>query len=247
MRYLPDSVTIIILAAGKGTRMKSNTAKVLHTISGRPMIQYVVETAAKIANTNVIVVVGHQAEEVQKTVLKESEVKFAKQHEQKGTGHAVICALPLLSSSCTDVVILNGDVPLIRPDTIKNLVDCHVNNKNDVTVLAVTIDNPYGYGRIVLNHSGSIERIVEEPDAAEDEKKINIINSGIYCVRKAFLEMALSQIKDDNVQKEIYLTDIIGIARGCNKKAGLMIGSDLTELLGINTVKDLELIESLIR
>jgi len=245
MKFLPDSVTIVILAAGKGTRMKSNTAKVLHTISGRPMILYVLEAAVEVANTNVIVVVGHQAQEVQKTVLKVAKVKFAMQLEQKGTGHAVICALPLLPSTCNDVVILNGDVPLIRPGTIQKLVECHTINDYDVTVLTVTTDNPYGYGRIVQK-LGNIERIVEETDASEDEKNINLINSGIYCVKKCFLEAALTQIKTDNVQKEIYLTDIIGIAKQNRKKAGLMAGLDQIEILGVNTVQDLKRIESLI-
>jgi UDP-N-acetylglucosamine diphosphorylase/glucosamine-1-phosphate N-acetyltransferase len=245
MNFLPDSVTIIILAAGKGTRMKSDIAKVLHTIAGRPMILYVVETAAKVAKTNIILVVGHQAEEVKNTVLKEAEMKFAIQLEQKGTGHAVICAMPLLSASCNDVVILNGDVPLIRPSTIQSLVECHISQENDVTVLAAATDNPYGYGRIILNNVGDVEKIVEETDATESEKKINIINSGIYCVKKLYLRAALSQIKTNNAQKEIYLTDIIGIARRNRKKAGLLIGSDQTEILGVNTVQDLQRIESL--
>jgi len=151
-----------------------------------------------------------------------------------------------LSASCNDVVILNGDVPLIRPSTIQSLVECHINQDNDVTVLAAATDNPYGYGRIVLNNAGEVEKIVEETDATESEKKINIINSGIYCVKKIYLSAALSQIKTNNAQKEIYLTDIIGIARRNRKKAGLLIGLDQTEILGVNTVYDLQRIESLV-
>jgi UDP-N-acetylglucosamine pyrophosphorylase len=240
-----DSIAIVILAAGKGTRMKSNIAKVLHTICGRPMIHYVVETAVKIANTNVIVVVGHQAQEVQKIILQKANVKFANQPQQKGTGHAVICALPLLPPECINVVILSGDVPLIQSTTIQSLVDCHRSNENDVTVLAVQFDHPYGYGRVVQNKTGEIERIVEESDATEEERRINIINSGIYCVKRSFLETSLAQIKADNVQKEIYLTDIVKVARHHDKKAGLMIGSNQNEILGVNTVQDLKRVESL--
>jgi UDP-N-acetylglucosamine diphosphorylase/glucosamine-1-phosphate N-acetyltransferase len=245
MVIISHSIAIVILAAGKGTRMKSNTAKVLHTIAGRPMIQFVVATAIKIANTNVIVVVGNQAADVQKVVLEEADVKFALQHQQKGTGHAVMCALPMLPSSCTDVVILSGDVPLIQSKTIQNLIDSHISSGNDVTVLAVQFNNPYGYGRIIQNEHGEIERIVEETDATEYERSINIINSGIYCVKRNFLEASLSQIKADNIQKEIYLTDIVKIARHTRKKVGLMIGSDQNEILGVNTVVDLQRVESL--
>jgi UDP-N-acetylglucosamine pyrophosphorylase len=240
-----DVISIVILAAGKGTRMKSNTAKVLHTISGRPMIQYVVETAVKIAHSNVIVVIGHQAEEVQKTVLKVADVKFAIQHQQKGTGHAVICALPMLPDICNYVVILSGDVPLIRPATIQRLIDCHVRNENDVTILAVKFNNPYGYGRIIQNRNGEVERIVEEVDATAEEKNVNIINSGIYCIKRSFLGLSLSQIKTNNMQKEIYLTDIVKIARHSGKKTGLVIGSDQNEILGVNTIVDLQRVESL--
>lgn len=240
-----DAISIVILAAGKGTRMKSSTAKVLHTIAGRPMIQFVVETATQIAKANVIVVVGNQAVEVQKIVLAQADVKFAMQHEQKGTGHAVMCALPMLPPLCKDVVILSGDVPLIRSKTIQNLIDSHISCGNDVTVLAVQLNNPYGYGRIIQNKNNEIERIVEETDATENERNINIINSGIYCVKRNFLEASLSQIKSDNIQKEFYLTDIVKIARHIRKKVGLVIGSDQNEILGVNTIADLQRIESL--
>ena len=246
MNQLPDSFTIIILAAGKGTRMKSDTAKVLHTISGRPMIMYVVETAVKLTGSNVIVVVGTQADEVKKIVSTKVDVKFALQKKQKGTGHAVKCALPVLPSYCSDVIILCGDVPLIKSSTIQSLVDEHVTCRNDVTLLAVKMDNQYGYGRVVIKKAGDLERIVEESDASDKEKLINIINSGIYCVKRNFLESALGQLQTNNAQKEIYLTDIIGIACKSNKNRGLIISQDQNEIIGVNTPQDLQRVQTIL-
>jgi UDP-N-acetylglucosamine diphosphorylase/glucosamine-1-phosphate N-acetyltransferase len=246
MTVLPDYIAVVILAAGKGTRMKSDIAKVLHIISGRPMISYVVETAVEIAGTNVVVVVGNQAEQVRKIVLSNADVRFAIQREQRGTGHAVKCALPVLPEYCNEVVILSGDVPLIKASTVQHLLKQHIANNNDVTLLAVEMDNPFGYGRVLLNKTGDLNRIVEETDATDREKCIKIINSGIYCVKKEFLEFALSRLQTNNMQKEVYLTDIIEIAFKSKKRAGLVIGKDPTEILGVNTPEDLRSIESLL-
>jgi len=241
-----NNSVVIILAAGKGTRMKSEKAKVLHHICRSPMIMYVVETAVQISGNNVVVVVGNQGKKVQEVVSQSADVIFAFQKEQKGTGHAVLTALPLLPEYCKHVVILSGDVPLIRAATIKQMVAKHVEQDNEITSLGVKLKNPYGYGRIIINKSGDVERIVEESDASEIEKNINIVNSGIYCVKKSFLEISLSQIKSDNMQNEIYLTDIVGIANNLNKKTGLMICKDHTEVMGVNTREDLQNIEALL-
>ena len=241
-----DSVAIIILAAGKGTRMKSEKAKVLHSVSGCPMIMHVVETAAKVTGKEIIIVIGHQAESVRSVVSEKADVKFALQMEQNGTGHAVQCALPELSEKCANVVILSGDVPLIKSITISGLISDHVNNDNDVTVLGVCFENPFGYGRIVENISGRVEKIIEETDADDIQKKINIVNSGIYCVKRPFLEFALSQVKSNNNQNEIYLTDIVEIANNEDKKIGLKICEDQSEVMGINSSEDLLKIESML-
>ncbi len=243
-----ESVSMIILAAGKGTRMKSEIAKVLHPICGKPMIHYVVATALAIPNAHVIVVVGHQGDDVKKTVLEISgNVHFVFQNEQKGTGHAVMCAMPAVPLECGHVIILSGDVPLISAQTIQALRNCHLHHANDITVLAVFLDNPFGYGRIIQTRTGEVQRIVEESDASADEKQIKIINSGIYCVKRSFLEKSLIQITPDNAQKEIYLTDIIGIAAQHQKKIGLMLGSNPNEILGVNSMRDLQKVESLAR
>jgi len=245
MDVISNSV-VVILAAGKGTRMKSEKAKVLHHISGRPMIMYVVETAVQISGDNVVIVVGNQGKKVQEVVSQSSDVKFAYQEEQKGTGHAVMIALPVLPEHCQHVVILSGDVPLIRAATIKQLVARHVEQHNEITILGVKLNSPFGYGRIIMNKSGDVEKIVEEPDASETEKNIKIVNSGIYCTNKRFLEISLNRINANNMQNEIYLTDIVGIASMLNKKTGMLICKDHTEVMGVNTREDLQNIEALL-
>ncbi len=246
MNKFNDSVVIVILAAGKGTRMKSDKAKVLHHVSDRPMIMHVVNTAVEIAGKDIIIVIGCQAEKVREVVSAEADVIFALQKEQKGTGHAVKCALPGLPQNCRYVVILSGDVPLIRASTIRKLISDHVDQENDITVLGVSLENPFGYGRIISNSCGGVAKIVEEADANESEKTINTVNSGIYCVNKNFLENSLSKIRSNNNQNEIYLTDIVEIAHQLGKKIGLMICMDQREVMGVNTAQDLLNVEAVL-
>ncbi|NOY70129.1 MAG: NTP transferase domain-containing protein [Deltaproteobacteria bacterium] len=242
-----DSVAIIILAAGQGTRMKSNKAKVLHLLSGRPMILYVVDTAVTVCSDNVIVVVGTQADCVKAVIEKEHQVSYSFQSEQLGTGHAVMCALPEIGDSVTNAVILCGDVPLVRPETIVDLISRHENEKNHVTLLAARIPDPTGYGRLVLDQDGCVERIVEERDATSHEKGIDVINTGIYCVDRQFLSHALKHVGRDNAQNEIYLTDIVGIAVSEYKRVGFGLCADLLELTGINTADDLLKVEAALK
>lgn len=234
------NIAVIILAAGKGTRMKSDKAKVLHEINGKPMVNYVAEAASKVADDGIVVVIGHQREDVKNAVFRTVNARFAIQEEQKGTGHAVHCALPEIDSSVENIVILCGDVPLITPDTINNLIDKHKNENAAVTVLAVNVKNPKGYGRMITDESGSVLRIVEEADANENERSICLINSGIYCVAKDFLFQSISKIKDSNAQKEYYLTDIVGIANLDKKRVSMFIGPSTDEVVGVNTCDDLE-------
>jgi UDP-N-acetylglucosamine diphosphorylase/glucosamine-1-phosphate N-acetyltransferase len=240
-------IAAIILAAGKGTRMKSNKAKVLHGINGRPMISHVVETASKATGKNVIVVIGHQAEAVREIVSEQADVLFAYQDKQFGTGHAVMCALPHLSEEIKEVVILCGDVPLLLADTIIRLIESHKKENSDITILAVEIDTPTGYGRMQVDGNGNVLRIIEEADATLEEKKIKIINSGIYCVNKEFLKKSLSKIKSDNAQKELYLTDIIEIGHRDKKRVRLFVGTDIDEVVGVNSCLDLIKAEKLMQ
>lgn len=238
---------VVILAAGLGTRMKSDKAKVLHEVCGFPMIQYVVRTAAAIAGPQVVVVVGHQAELVRQAVSKVGNTFYAIQDQQHGTGHAVLCAMPVLPDSVTQVVILCGDVPMIRKATLERMVSEHMAHQRDVTLLAVRVSNPTGYGRILSNAEGRLVAIVEQADADEQQKKIDLINSGIYVVNRAFLETALPQLRTDNAQNEIYLTDIIGIGYRESKIMGVVVGNDSNEIIGINSRDDLQRAETVMK
>ncbi len=227
--------------------MKSNKAKVLHEICGRPMIDYVMRTAMEVAGQNVVVVIGHQAENVKSAVTRVGNAYFALQEKQLGTGHAVLCALPFIPAVVDQVIILCGDVPLIRAKTIKELVADHDDHGRDVSLLAVSMDKPKGYGRIIFNDLGDLTAIVEEKDATPAQKLIKTINTGIYVVRKSFLEQALPQLRSDNAQNEIYLTDIIGIGYRQKLKIGALLGKDSKEIIGINSRDELQVAESLMK
>ena len=244
---MTSKLAAVILAAGLGKRMKSDKAKVLHEINGKPMVMYVIETAKKIAGDNIVLVIGKQAEKVSEIVSKEHKVIFALQKEQLGTGHAVKCALPFLSEYSEQVLILCGDVPLLSYDTVKRLYEEHIRSSRDISVLAVEADNPKGYGRIILDNENNVSGIVEETDATDAQKQIKIINSGIYCAKKEFLEHSLNKISSNNAQSEFYLTDIIKIGYNYNKNIGAVIGQDNEELLGINSIHDLMAIERIIQ
>jgi UDP-N-acetylglucosamine diphosphorylase/glucosamine-1-phosphate N-acetyltransferase len=241
------NVAVIILAAGMGTRMKSDKAKVLHEVHGRPMIHYVVETARKIAGDDVILVVGNQAQEVRAIISNTAELLFAYQEEQLGTGHAVLCALPQIPEHCDQVIILCGDVPLIQPETIAALVEDHLRARRDVSLLAVEMDNPSGYGRVLLDDNRQISAIIEEADANADQKRIKLINSGIYCIDKAFLLQALPEIRPDNAQGELYLTDIMSIGYQEKRNMGVVVGTNCQQIIGINTCQDLATVDAIMK
>ncbi|MGD8283001.1 MAG: NTP transferase domain-containing protein [Desulfobacterales bacterium] len=244
---MKSNTAVIILAAGLGTRMKSNKAKVLHEIQGRPMVSYVVETARQVAGNNVIVVVGNQAEKVRQVVSENEDLLFAYQEKQLGTAHAVLCAVPQIPEPCTEVVILCGDVPLIRPETVSRLIDDHLEAQRDISLLAVELENPFGYGRILLDSNDQLSGIVEEADATSKQKRIKMINSGIYCVNKEFLVRALPQVRSNNAQGELYLTDIIEIGYIAKTTMGVMVGADEREILGVNNLKDLQQVDAIMK
>ncbi len=242
-----DKIEFIVLAAGLGTRMKSDKAKVLHELNGKAMILYIIETLKNIVETNIIVVVGYQAEQVKKVINELHEVSFAYQKNQLGTGHAVSTAMPYIRQETENIVILCGDVPLIRDETLKKLIMEHSNGKCDMTILATKISDPTGYGRIIVNEKNVVTKIVEETDADETEKKINTINTGIYCVRKEFLSNALKIVKPSNVQGEFYFTDVINIGYKEQKKIqAVILGEDPNEYIGINSKNELEKAEKIV-
>lgn len=247
MQNTENKVAVIILAAGMGTRMKSSKPKVLHEILGKPMVMYVVKTANKVAGSNVILVVGNQAEKVREVLSKNYELIFASQEKQLGTGHAVLCALPYVPEYIEQVVILCGDVPLLSSNTVLRLLDDHIRKKRDVTLLAVEVDNPEGYGRVLFDKKMDLLEIVEEADTSEEQKKIKIINTGIYCVEKKFLIDSLYKIKSNNAQGEYYLTDIIKIGYLGKKVVGVMVGTDCEEVVGVNNDEELIAAENIMR
>ncbi|MBU2630162.1 MAG: NTP transferase domain-containing protein [Proteobacteria bacterium] len=242
-----NDVGVIILAAGKGTRMKSDMAKVLHKVGAKSMVVHVIECALKIVTDSVYVVVGHQAKKVKDEVNRYFEVNFAVQEQLLGTGDAVKAAMPGLKSGIKDVLVLCGDVPLIQEDTLRRLLDGHRKNLAKVTVLATLISDPTGYGRIVLDQDNHMLCIREEADATENEKKINMVNAGIYCFDKYFLISAINEIQPDNCQAEYYLTDLIEIAKKKNEKIGVVFMEDSRQVMGVNTLEELDKAEDLIQ
>jgi bifunctional UDP-N-acetylglucosamine pyrophosphorylase/glucosamine-1-phosphate N-acetyltransferase len=227
-------VAAIILAAGKGTRMKSDLVKVMHLLGGRPMVSWPVDAAREAGAVKIVLVMGHQAETVQEYFAGADDITFALQGEQLGTGHAVACAREAFQGFNGRVLILCGDVPLIRPETLQKMMECHANRKAAVTVLTAHLDNPFGYGRIVKGYGGRILRIAEEKDATEVEREIAEVNSGIYCVESSFLLDAVSAIGCDNAQGEYYLTDIIRIATDRGLQCFSFPVAQPEEVMGVN-------------
>ena len=229
---------IIILAAGKGTRMRSKKAKVLHLLHGKPLLKYVIDLAYKIKPDSIFVVVGFQKEEVKKKFVSEN-IEFIDQEEQLGTGHAVMQTKSFLENFEGEVLVLSGDVPFLRESTVNEMIRDHRSNNAAVTLLTAEKDNPTGYGRIVRNSNNNIESIVEETDCSKTERTINEINSGIYCFNKKFLLESLEEIDQNNVQHEYYLTDIVKIAFDNSLLVMSAKVSNSDEINGINTIKDL--------
>jgi bifunctional UDP-N-acetylglucosamine pyrophosphorylase/glucosamine-1-phosphate N-acetyltransferase len=241
MNDLKDNLDVIILAAGQGTRMKSATIKILHAAAGRPIIDYVLDLAAAICDQPPIMVIGHQRESVQKAVG--GRARYAVQEEQKGTGHAVLQAAPLVDGA-RHVLILSGDVPLTRSETLRRLIEQHESEKNALTLLTMRPDDPAMYGRIVRDADGAVARIVEAKDANDDERKIDEVNAGIYVFEAAGLFDNLRGLSTNNSQGEYYLTDLIAVLRKAGKRVGAVVASDPIEAVGVNSRAELAVVEA---
>ena len=239
-----QNLVTVILAAGAGTRMKSNTAKVLHKICGQAMLEYVIDAARNAGSDEIIAVIGHQADQVKESV---KDVTFVLQNEQLGTGHAVMQARPVLEGRNGTVLVLYGDTPLITAQTLKRAYEAHLRERNQVTVITARVDDPTGYGRIIRDGSGKIRAIVEHRDATEEQKKINEINSGMYFFEIPALLKALDRLGNNNSQREYYLTDTIGAILSDSGSAGAFMAEDSTEILGINDRFQLSEAEKIMR
>ncbi len=229
----------IILAAGKGTRMKSELPKCAYPFFGKPMVKYIINSCKKAGVDDICVVVGHKKEIIE-DVLK-GEVTFAYQEQQLGTGNAVKSAESFYSKKDGITLIFPGDMPLIDSNTIKELINQHIESGNDLTVVTTIVDNPTGYGRIVRK-SGQIQKIVEEKDANCSQKMIKEINTALYCINTSLLDFALSKIKNNNAKKEYYLTDIVEILASTKKVNSFVVDDDF-RLTGINDLDTLAKVE----
>lgn len=235
----------VILAAGQGTRMKSKLYKVLHPILGRPMIQHVVGSLEQLQLDQLITIVGHGAEEVMKIVGERSE--FAIQEEQLGTAHAVMQAEENLTNKRGTTIIVCGDTPLITVETYKKLFEYHEGKNAKATILTAKIADPTGYGRIVRNEAGEVEKIVEHKDATDEEKLIDEVNTGTYCFDNEALFQALKQVSNDNAQAEYYLTDVIEILKRQGETVAAYTTDNHEETIGINDRVALARAENLLK
>jgi bifunctional UDP-N-acetylglucosamine pyrophosphorylase/glucosamine-1-phosphate N-acetyltransferase len=238
----------IILAAGKGTRMKSDKIKVLHPVAGKAIIKHVLNTLDGL-NSKIVNVVGHQKNKVQAELedLDKWDLNYVIQSEQLGTGHAVLQAEKYIEKHEGPVLILYGDTPLLKKESIAEFVKEHEESKSDLTVMTAVLDNPEGYGRIVKDKDRNLSAIVEEKDADFETKKIKEINSGVNCIDSKLLKEFLSNMDNDNAQGEYYLTDIIEYAVKKNKKINTYIVEDSNEIIGINTRKQQAEAEKILR
>ncbi len=224
----------LILAAGKGTRMKSAVVKVLHSVAGRPMLGWPLSTVREAGATAIVIVAGHQAEQVREQYGAEFDVRIALQEEQLGTGHAVACAMPALQEQNGALLIVCGDTPLLTGATLQRLAASHTESGAAITVLTARMENPQGYGRIVRSGDGQVLRIVEQKDASPSEQGIDEINSGIYCMDLTFLRANISRLGSGNAQNEYYLTDLVELAVAGQKGCNALMVSDALEIMGVN-------------
>lgn len=254
MSHASASLGVVILAAGQGTRMRSERAKVLHTIAGKPLVGFVLDTALAVRPDRLAVVVGHEAAEVEQVCASHLarrgttvDTHYPLQEEQRGTGDAVRVAQPALEGLRGDVVILYGDVPALRAETLADLLARHRASDATLSMLTTRVDDPTGYGRIKRDADGAVVGIVEQRDLAPGDEAINEINPGIYCVASGFLPGALARLRADNAQAEYYLTDIVGLAVADGERVETVEVADDREVAGINAREELATMEQHVR
>lgn len=241
---------VLIMAAGLGTRMKSAKAKVLHELDGRPLIEHVCRTAVSLNPRQVYVVVGHQAEDVEQAVRKCVDPRLASfvlQAQQRGTGDAVMAAREALAGAESVLLILTGDVPLIKAETLNAFLNHHLASGASGSLLSTRLENPTGYGRVIRTENGNFAKIVEQKDASPEQSQVKEINAGFYCFDTAKLFAALEQVEPTNAQGEYYLTDVPQIMHDGGEKVEVYLHPDSREVSGINTRVELAEFENLVR
>ena len=226
----------LILAAGAGTRMKSTRPKVVHELLGKPLVRWSVDAARDAGCEHIVTVIGHGADQVAPVV---ADTVTALQAEQLGTGHAVMCAREALAEVEGSTVVLNGDTPLLRPDTIARLIACRDETQAGAVVLTMRLANPFGYGRIIRDADGRVEGIVEQKDCTPEQAAVNECNSGVYCFDTQLMLGYLSQLSTDNAPGEYYLTDVLALMRRDGRTVEAVVADDPTEALGVNSRRQL--------
>lgn len=255
------SVSAVVLAAGEGTRMRSERPKPLHLLCGRAMVLYVLDALADCAVDRVVVVVGHGAERITKKLLQEApdlRLDFVEQHVQRGTGDAASVGLTAFPDEADDldddpgdgdgdVLVLPGDTPLLRPGTVAELVRCHRETDAACTILTARVPEPHGYGRVVRDRDDHVARIVEQADASFDEQEIDEINTSIYCFRRSLLAPALRRVSPENAQGEYYLTDVVAVLHDAGHRVDAVVAADAAETQGVNDRRQLAIAEAELR
>lgn len=238
-RYSHPDTAVVVLAAGQGTRMKSDLPKVLHPMAGRPLLAHVLAVLEELGVGRTLVVIGHQRERVQ-AAFPDRRVEWVVQAEQKGTGHAVMMAAPSLLGYQGTLLIVCGDTPLLRASTLHELLETHRRSGAAATDLSMRLPDPTGYGRVVRTDDGYLEAIVEHRDATPEQRGIDEVNSGIFAFDYPKLAATLPLLESHNAQGEYYLTDTMGLLRRAGYRTAVECAPDYRELLGINTVEQLE-------
>ncbi len=241
-----NPTNVLIMAAGKGIRLKSSLPKVLHSLAGQSLIEHVLKTVEALGASQPLVVVGHQAELV-RSKLSHWAVQFTEQIPQRGTGHAVQSAREWWSRKTGNLLILSGDVPLISPETLRRTIQAHNRTGASLTLLSARLSDPFGYGRVIRASDGRVRNVVEQKDAGPSEQQVNEINTGLYCFRISDLSGVIDRLSNNNRQNEYYLTDCVGLLSRQGKRVEAVICDDSSEVMGVNSRVELARMEKVLR